>query len=166
MWKLQSTVDPFKVLRILKMIVTIQLSTFEFWLELAWLGANCKSKTLLVVEIFFIFFKTALSQSSIVAQYPKKNMIKCSQQSCWMGAKFKFHYNYRILTWLRGSQVHMAPGLSLIFLLEMFDLLACWIELLIRYRFPCQNMQTFLWHGNLKLIRILLIYYEKLLMSK
>ena len=55
-------------------------STFEFWLELAWLGAKCKGKTLLVIEIFFTFFNTALSQSSIVAQYPKKNMIKFSQQ--------------------------------------------------------------------------------------
>jgi hypothetical protein len=55
-------------------------STFEFWLELAWLGAKCKGKTLLDIEIFFTFFYTALSQSSIVAQYPKKNMIKFSQQ--------------------------------------------------------------------------------------
>ena len=30
-----------------------QLSTFEFWLEVAWLGAKCKGKTLLVIEIFF-----------------------------------------------------------------------------------------------------------------
>ena len=29
------------------------VSTFEFWLELAWLGAKCKGKTLLVIEIFF-----------------------------------------------------------------------------------------------------------------
>ena len=29
------------------------MSTFEFWLELAWRGANCKGKTLLVNEIFF-----------------------------------------------------------------------------------------------------------------
>jgi hypothetical protein len=35
---------------------------------------------LLVIEIFFTFFNTALSQSSIFAQYPKKNMIKFSQQ--------------------------------------------------------------------------------------
>ena len=57
------------------------LSTFEFRLRLAWLGAKCKGKTLLVIEIFFTFFNsTALSQSSIVAQYPKKNMIKFSQQ--------------------------------------------------------------------------------------
>ena len=55
------------------------LSTFEF--KLTWLGAKCKGKTLLVIEIFFTFFNTALSQSSsIVAQYPKKNMIKFSQQ--------------------------------------------------------------------------------------
>ena len=26
---------------------------FEFWLELAWLGVNCKGKMLLVIEIFF-----------------------------------------------------------------------------------------------------------------
>ena len=53
---------------------------FEFWLELAWLGAKCKGKTLLVIEIFFTFFNTALSQSSIIAKYPKKNTIKFSQQ--------------------------------------------------------------------------------------
>ena len=35
---------------------------------------------MLGIEIFFTFFNTALSQSSIVAQYPKKNMIKFSQQ--------------------------------------------------------------------------------------
>ena len=29
------------------------LSTFEFWLELAWVGAKCKGKTLLVIEIIF-----------------------------------------------------------------------------------------------------------------
>ena len=28
-------------------------STFELWLELAWLGAKCKGKKLLVIEIFF-----------------------------------------------------------------------------------------------------------------
>jgi hypothetical protein len=66
---------------------------------------NFKSKTLLVVEIFFTFFNTALSQTSIGAQFTKQNMIKFSQQPCWMGAKFKFHYNYRILTWLGGAQV-------------------------------------------------------------
>ena len=54
----------------------------EIWLELAWLGAKCKGKTLLVIEIFFTFFNTALSQPSIVAQYPKKNMIMFSQQPC------------------------------------------------------------------------------------
>ena len=43
---------------------------------------------------------TALSHSSIGAQYPKQNMIKFSQQPCRIGAKFKFHYNYRIETWL------------------------------------------------------------------
>jgi hypothetical protein len=55
-------------------------STFEFWLELGWLGANCIGKTLLVIEIIFTFIITARSQSSIVAQYPQKNMIKLSQQ--------------------------------------------------------------------------------------
>ena len=55
-------------------------SLFEFWLELAWLGVKCKGKTLLFTEMFFTFFNTALSQSSIVAQYPKKNMIKFSHQ--------------------------------------------------------------------------------------
>ena len=47
-----------------KRIVTIWLevvTTFEFWLELAWLGAKCKGKTLLVIEMFFTFFNTALS---------------------------------------------------------------------------------------------------------
>ena len=40
-------------------------STFEFWLELAWLGTKCKrkGKILLVIEIFLTFFNTALSQS-------------------------------------------------------------------------------------------------------
>jgi len=56
------------------------LSTLEFWLELAWLEEKCKGKTLLVIEIFFTFFNTALSQSSVIAQYPKKNMIRFSQQ--------------------------------------------------------------------------------------
>ena len=48
-----------KVLRILKGILKglwqsgKKLSTIEFWLELAWLGAKCKGKTLLVIEIFF-----------------------------------------------------------------------------------------------------------------
>ena len=56
-------------------------STFEFWLELAWLGAKCRDKTLLVIEIFYTFFNTALlSESSIVTQYSKKNMINFSQQ--------------------------------------------------------------------------------------
>ena len=63
---------------------------FVFWLELAWLGANCKGKTLLVIEIFFTFFNTALSQSSIVAQYPKKNMIKFSQQPVTKQQKIVF----------------------------------------------------------------------------
>ena len=35
---------------------------FEFWLELAWLGAKCKGKTLLVIEIFFTFFNTVTVQ--------------------------------------------------------------------------------------------------------
>ena len=52
-------------------------STFEFWLELAWLGAKCKGKTLQDIEMFFTFFNTLLSQSSIVAQYPKKKF--CQQ---------------------------------------------------------------------------------------
>jgi hypothetical protein len=56
------------------------LSTFEFWLELAWLGAKCKGKTLLVVAIFFTLPDTALSQTSIGAQYTKQNMIKFSLQ--------------------------------------------------------------------------------------
>ena len=73
-----------KVLRILIRVLkglwpsSEKVSTFEFWLEL---GAKCKGKTLLVIEIFFTFFNTALSQSSIVAQYPKKNMIEFSQQT-------------------------------------------------------------------------------------
>jgi hypothetical protein len=58
------------------------LSTSEFWLELALLGAKFKGKSLLVIEIFFTFFITALSLSNIVPQYPKKNMIKFSQQPC------------------------------------------------------------------------------------
>jgi hypothetical protein len=36
-----------------KNIVSRKLSTFEFWLELAWLGAEHKGKTLLVIEILF-----------------------------------------------------------------------------------------------------------------
>ena len=40
-----------------------------------WLGAKCKGKTLLIIESFSTFFNTALSQSSIVAQYQKRNMI-------------------------------------------------------------------------------------------
>ena len=39
------------------------LSTFEFWLELAWLGAKCKGKTLLVIEIFFT------QQCTVTVQY-------------------------------------------------------------------------------------------------
>ena len=62
-------------------------STFEFWLELALLGAMCKGKTLLVIEIFFTFFNTALSQYSIVAQYPKKNI---SQQPVTKQQKIVF----------------------------------------------------------------------------
>ena len=27
-------------------------------------------------------------------------MIEFSQHPCWIGAKFKFHYNYQIVTWL------------------------------------------------------------------
>ena len=37
-------------------------------------------------------------------------MIKFCQQPCWRGAKFKFHYNYRILTWLGGSQIRPIQG--------------------------------------------------------
>ena len=36
--------------------ITIQqykMSTFEFWLELAWLGTKCIGKTLLIIEILF-----------------------------------------------------------------------------------------------------------------
>jgi hypothetical protein len=41
------------------------LSTFEFWLELAWLGAKCKVKTLLVIEIFFTLHRYC----TIIVQY-------------------------------------------------------------------------------------------------
>ena len=68
-----------------KRIVKIKQEVFNIWI-LAWID-------------------TVLSPSSFVAQYPKKNRIKFSQQPCWMGAKFKFYYNCRILTWLGGSQV-------------------------------------------------------------
>ena len=56
------------------------LSNFEFWLELAWLGENCKGKTLLVIEIFFTLhrYSTVTAQNQC-AQYPKQNMIKFSQ---------------------------------------------------------------------------------------
>ena len=98
-----------------------QLSTFEYWLELAWLGAKCKGKTLLVIEIFFTLHRwtlrsgaksvfsnlsrdklknlymallrgvhTALSQSSIGAQYSKQNMIEFSQCLAELVQKFKF----------------------------------------------------------------------------
>ena len=54
----------------------------EFWLELAWLGAKCKGKTLLVIEIFFALHIdcTALYQPSIITQYSKQIMIKFFQQ--------------------------------------------------------------------------------------
>ena len=42
----------------------LQLSTVEFWLQLAWLGAKCKGKTLLVIEIFF-----ALHRDCTVSAY-------------------------------------------------------------------------------------------------
>ena len=47
---------------------------------------------MLVIEIFFTFFNTALSQSSIVAQYhyPKKNMIKFSHQPVTKQQKIVF----------------------------------------------------------------------------
>ena len=51
------------------------MSTSEFWLELAWLGAKFKGKSLLVIEIFFTFFITALSLSNTVPQYPKNSAI-------------------------------------------------------------------------------------------
>jgi len=44
----------------------------------------------LVIEIFFTFFNTALSQSSIIALYPKKNMIKFSQQPVTKQQKIAF----------------------------------------------------------------------------
>ena len=74
-------------------LLTLQrsvLSTFEFWLELAWLWAKCKDKTLPVIEIFVTVFNTALSQSSIFAQYPKKDMIKFSQQPVTKQQKIVF----------------------------------------------------------------------------
>jgi hypothetical protein len=55
---------------------------FELWLELAWLGAKCKGKTLLVIEISLLCTDTALTQSSIGAQYSKQNMIKFYRQLC------------------------------------------------------------------------------------
>ena len=41
------------------------LSNFEFWLELAWLREKCKSKTLLVIEIFFTLHRYC----TVTAQY-------------------------------------------------------------------------------------------------
>ena len=46
----------FKVIKILK---ARSYQHLNFWLELAWIGAKCKGKTLLVIEIFFTFFNTA-----------------------------------------------------------------------------------------------------------
>ena len=42
----------------------------------------------------------------VYVQYPKQNIIKFSQQPCWVGAKFKFHYNYLIVTWRVTSTAH------------------------------------------------------------
>ena len=33
------------------------MSTFEYWLELAWQGSKCKGKTLLVIENFFTLYR-------------------------------------------------------------------------------------------------------------
>ena len=41
----------------------------------------------------------------LVLSIQSKKMIKFTQQPWWMGAKFKFHYNYQIVTWLGGLQV-------------------------------------------------------------
>ena len=68
-------------------IIVVKLNLFVLFLEetLCWknhfefvwpLGAKWKGEILLVVEIFFAFFNTALSYSRIVAQYPKVNLIK------------------------------------------------------------------------------------------
>ena len=70
---------------------TMQLSTFELWLELAWLWAKCKGKTLLVIEIFFTLHRyCTITESSIVAQYSKQNMINFSQCLADLAQKFKF----------------------------------------------------------------------------
>ena len=42
-----------------------KLSTFELWLELAWLGAKCNGKTLQVIEFFF----TLHSYCTVIVQY-------------------------------------------------------------------------------------------------
>ena len=43
------------------------MSTFELWLEMAWLGAKCKGKTLLVIEIFFTLHRYC----TVTNQLPK-----------------------------------------------------------------------------------------------
>ena len=46
--------------------------------------------------------ETALSQPSIIAQYSKQNMIKFSQQPCWIGTKFKIS---RIVKWFYETEL-------------------------------------------------------------
>ena len=71
---------------------TILQIAVNIWIELAWLGAKSKGKRLLVIEIFFALRRgCTVTAYSIIAQYSKQNMIKFSQQPCWIGAKFFFN---------------------------------------------------------------------------
>ena len=46
------------------MTVQIDVATFEFSLELAWLGAKCKGKTLLIIEILFALHRDSVTEDA------------------------------------------------------------------------------------------------------
>ena len=58
---------------------------------------------------------TALSQASIIAQYPKENMIEFSQQPCWMDAKIQISETSYIVNWFHETE------LQAIYLYQSYD---------------------------------------------
>ena len=86
--------------------MTLQLEVVnKFWLELAWLGAKCKDKTLPTIEFFFTFLWLHCHSPVLVLSIQSKTWSSFLHSL----AEFKFHYNYipdHHLIWRVVSTTH------------------------------------------------------------
>ena len=76
-----------------------KLSKLDFWLKLAWLGAKCKGKTLLIIEFFF----TLHSYCTVTVQYWcsvfKAKHDQVISVPCWIDAKIQISSNCKVIPW-------------------------------------------------------------------